>query len=158
MTERDEPAGKGSDTDESSLRAFLSSRDVPCPGCGYNLRGLPSEVCPECRQVLRLTVQLAEPRLGPFLCGAIGLGGGIGFNGLILGWETSEWLSRGWPRLHREALPLVVSLCVLSVLLWIWLRCRSWIRRQHAGLQWFLGAWAWVLMLISAVWFFVTAG
>lgn len=27
---------------------FISARDVPCAGCGYNLRGIRGLVCPEC--------------------------------------------------------------------------------------------------------------
>jgi predicted Zn-ribbon and HTH transcriptional regulator len=29
-------------------RAYLAEHDVECPACGYNLRGLPDDVCPEC--------------------------------------------------------------------------------------------------------------
>lgn len=34
------------------LVALLSERDIPCPGCGYNLRGLLDEHCPECHSAL----------------------------------------------------------------------------------------------------------
>jgi hypothetical protein len=30
------------------LIRLLLERDIPCPGCGYNLRGLESPTCPEC--------------------------------------------------------------------------------------------------------------
>ncbi len=33
---------------DDTLVGFLSERDVACPGCGYNLRGLVGRVCPEC--------------------------------------------------------------------------------------------------------------
>jgi len=33
---------------DDSLVQYLSERDVPCPGCKYNLRGLKLDVCPEC--------------------------------------------------------------------------------------------------------------
>lgn len=33
---------------EQKLAAYLADRDVACPGCGYNLRGLKSRECPEC--------------------------------------------------------------------------------------------------------------
>jgi ribosomal protein L37E len=32
----------------SRLREYLAGRDAPCPRCGYNLRDLKDEVCPEC--------------------------------------------------------------------------------------------------------------
>jgi hypothetical protein len=34
------------------LRAFLAGRDVECPQCGYNLRGLRGAACPECGSAL----------------------------------------------------------------------------------------------------------
>lgn len=35
-------------------RLFLESRDVPCPNCRYNLRGVTSEACPECGEPIEL--------------------------------------------------------------------------------------------------------
>jgi hypothetical protein len=49
------------------MRQFLRDHDVPCPGCGYNLRGLTGLGCPECDQELELRVNLAEPSLGPLI-------------------------------------------------------------------------------------------
>jgi hypothetical protein len=31
-----------------TLEGYLARRDVPCPSCGYNLRGLSEGTCPEC--------------------------------------------------------------------------------------------------------------
>ncbi|MCA9297894.1 MAG: hypothetical protein KDA28_02440, partial [Phycisphaerales bacterium] len=36
---------------------FLKDHDVACPSCGYNLRDLTSETCPECRFHLELSVK-----------------------------------------------------------------------------------------------------
>lgn len=30
------------------LITYLATHDAPCPGCGYNLRGLRESSCPEC--------------------------------------------------------------------------------------------------------------
>lgn len=38
----------------AELRALLADRDVACPGCGYNLRGLAGEVRPECGRLAAL--------------------------------------------------------------------------------------------------------
>lgn len=38
----------------ASLAAFLADRDVECPSCGYQLRGVNSTACPECGRVLRI--------------------------------------------------------------------------------------------------------
>lgn len=40
-----------------ALRIFLSEGDVACPECGYNLRGIGAETCPECRARLRLQLE-----------------------------------------------------------------------------------------------------
>ncbi len=55
----------------AEVLALLSGgRDLPCPGCGYNLRGLPSPVCPECGRRLRLE-DLNRPPV-PDACWVIG--------------------------------------------------------------------------------------
>jgi hypothetical protein len=38
------------------LEQFLASRDVSCPRCRYNLRGLRCSSCPECGSALQLVV------------------------------------------------------------------------------------------------------
>ena len=48
------PAPSG--TPDTLLPAFLASRDVPCPSCSYNLRGVQEPVCPECGHSLELGV------------------------------------------------------------------------------------------------------
>lgn len=42
------------------LCEFLADRDAPCPRCGYNLRGLTGEACPECGMVLSVERLMAE--------------------------------------------------------------------------------------------------
>lgn len=46
------------------LQVYLATADVPCPGCGYNLRGVTDSACPECGEPLRLDLQrdLIAPR------------------------------------------------------------------------------------------------
>lgn len=38
----------------SKVVSFLARRDVPCPACGYNLRGVTKEACPECAMPLTM--------------------------------------------------------------------------------------------------------
>jgi hypothetical protein len=43
------------------LRAWLNGRDIPCPCCKYNLRGLTSGRCPECGSPLKLSITAQAP-------------------------------------------------------------------------------------------------
>jgi hypothetical protein len=38
----------------SKVVSFLARRDVLCPACGYNLRGVTQEACPECAMPLTM--------------------------------------------------------------------------------------------------------
>lgn len=67
-----------------SLAAYLADRDEACPSCGYNLRGLTSDRCPECMTELVLRVAMAEPRLGLFLSTVVAWSLGAGFSLLLL--------------------------------------------------------------------------
>src|SRR5687767_1558739 len=69
---------------DSLLTQFLADRDLPCPGCGYNLRNLTSPRCPECNQSLELAVRLTEPKQGWLIAGLVGLSAGAGLTGLLL--------------------------------------------------------------------------
>ena len=66
------------------LAAFLAERNVPCPRCGYNLRGLVSDGCPECGDRLQLQVGLVEPRLGPYLAAVVACCAGAAASGFII--------------------------------------------------------------------------
>jgi hypothetical protein len=45
---------------EAEVVAFLRSRSVPCPRCGYDLRDIQSARCPECAEPLVL--KIGSPR------------------------------------------------------------------------------------------------
>lgn len=42
--------------EKESLRLFLAERDAACPECGYNVRGLAADACPECHRRLELEI------------------------------------------------------------------------------------------------------
>ncbi len=44
------------------VREYLADRDSPCPKCGYNLRGLDSDKCPECGEAAALAIVADERR------------------------------------------------------------------------------------------------
>ena len=66
------------------LQAWLSSRDVPCPVCGYNLRSIDATRCPECGAKLDLRVGSTDLRIGLWLVGVIALTLPLGFIGLFV--------------------------------------------------------------------------
>ncbi len=65
------------------LRGWLSSRDVPCPVCGYSLRSIQSATCPECGARLDVRVGSTDLRIGLWLAGVISLSLAMGFVGLL---------------------------------------------------------------------------
>src|SRR3954468_17440650 len=79
--------------DAHALVAFVRERDVTCPLCRYNLRGLTSTRCPECGRELRLTVGLVEQRQGAWLTAQIAVTAAAGIGVLVL----LMILTQGWP-------------------------------------------------------------
>lgn len=75
--------------EEALLVAFLRDRDAPCPGCGYNLRGLGAARCPECGHRLRLAVERPERGHGAWAAVVAatwaGAGAGLVFLAIALG-------------------------------------------------------------------------
>lgn len=68
-------------SEESALlREFLSSHDAPCPVCGYSLRGLTQQTCPECSAELRLGVTSGRTTIGPWMFSMVCLAMGLGFD------------------------------------------------------------------------------
>lgn len=91
------PDGGVAPAPEVVLIDFLRIRDVPCPLCGYNLRGLQEPRCPECGRELTLSVGLTEPLLKAWiaLAAALLLPAGIG---MLFAWIlVSEGFPRGRP-------------------------------------------------------------
>ena len=66
------------------LQDWLSSRDVPCPVCGYNLRSTEATRCPECGAELDLRVGSTDLRIGLWLVGVLALTLPLGFIGLFV--------------------------------------------------------------------------
>lgn len=109
MDEREESA---------ALRTFLESRDAPCPNCGYNLRGLTAEACPECKHALRLQLERVDrpsARVYAFVV-ALGILGT-----LQGGWSTFQWV---FNYANRGLSPLSAGYTVImgiSAVLELWL-------------------------------------
>lgn len=138
------------------LRLYLSERDVACPGCGYNLRGLTGDACPECGQALRLSVGLVEPKLGSFLAGLIGLVLGLGFHGFLMVWVL--WMSitssfGSW----RDLWPVVIGGVLTLIGTLGWLKWRGRIRRLGSVTKAGLITACWIVSIGTVLWFFVIA-
>ncbi len=144
--------------DRELLRRYLAGRDVPCPGCGYNLRGLESGVCPECTEPITLRVSLVEPRQGAFIAGLIGLAVGIGFSAaFLLAAALVAALYGGTPGLLAEVWPLPLHLIFESAALAAWVRARRRLRRMPPRGRITLAAACWGLSALLAALFFVNA-
>lgn len=131
---------------DSALCNFLESRDVSCPGCGYNLRGLTARSCPECNQGLRLMVGLEEPRLGSWIAGLLGTAAGAGFNGLLLLYAAIMLIREGSPGRGFMNLFVIYSgsaLVVQGLVLAAWIRKGRAFRRAAKPIK---------IVLISAAW------
>ncbi len=122
------------DLGESSggeLRLFLAERDVACPNCGYNLKGLTAGRCPECDQRLALQIALAEPRFGAWMTCVLSLAavGGLFF----LGWIVVMFISikEGLPRGREFGVLVVYPLCASLLCLPV---CAFFVR--SAGRRW----------------------
>lgn len=80
---------------EQKLAAYLAERDVLCPKCGYNLRGVQQGVCPECGSRLNAKLidigyekAVRERRLSLLV-------GGVGWIvlALVLVWPVRVWFA-----------------------------------------------------------------
>lgn len=56
------------------LITYLAAHNVPCPGCGYNLRGLVSQECPECaRQLVLQEIEESQNHRSPRMANTLAI-------------------------------------------------------------------------------------
>jgi hypothetical protein len=137
------------DTDAGNaeaLRGFVAERDVPCPACGYNLRGITGRCCPECGLELRLGVQLGEPAMGALMLTLAGLFGLAGASGaMVLG---ILWIGALWDEWAPSEVWVVPVLGLVAggtgAAKLASRRGRVWYRKRCAAERWAYagGAWA----------------
>ncbi len=131
--------GAESDSEAGALKVYLADRDVSCPGCGYNLRGLPEPVCPECRQELRINVGLSESRMAELVTCAAFLFAGTGAGAAVLVTIAAIIATHGDGPSGREAvvfiwLPLGCFVtCGVAAVSITRDRGRRWFRRLSSG-------------------------
>ena len=116
----------GDDDDDEALIKFLAARDVPCPLCQYNLRGLRSPRCPECGRELRLTVGLSEPPLKAWIvvaaCAWLSAGLGLLFVLLII--------KSGLPP-RRMGLAITYFIATIPAAVFVTVRRRAFLRLSN---------------------------
>ena len=134
-------------TDEF-LRRYLADRDAECPGCGYNVRGLTTDICPECGQALVLSLRVREPKQAAMIAGLVGLSMGAGFGGLLLVYLAIVIIV-GSPGTPPEMFWIVntAGLIVHGVAIAGWLRYWTAIRRISFARRALLVTICWLLPL-----------
>jgi len=125
-------------SDVDALRLFLATHDAACPGCGYALRGVQSEQCPECgrRLVLELEREWRSKAyqrvcLGGTLAGLMLNGGysGMYLGGLLLGYRSISYYGLlEWVTLIGS--PLLAMVCFVSLVSLVTGRRRAWSKRR----------------------------
>lgn len=140
------------------LIQYLADRNVPCPACTYNLRGLQSDRCPECNREVVLQIRLAEPRMGAWIASLVAVCAMLGFNGLLSLYFLIFVVRRGGgSRDWAIASALFISTGVAAVALTLLVR----LRRRFCNLTFVprasLTAVAWALTAISTIYFFAFA-
>lgn len=133
------------------LRVFLAEQDISCPQCGYNLRTLTGDTCPECGERLALGVHLVEPKQGAPITGLIGLSAGAGFNGLLLLYAFIHWIRFSNPGLGKFIIVNAVGLVVVGSLLIKWLQNWKSIRGRTPVSRWTMAALCWVVSIVDLV-------
>jgi len=131
-----------------SLQAYLGEHERSCPSCGYRLRELTSDACPECGTHLSLVLRGdAERREGfaPFVAAVAGLAAafGLGWLGVVVGFATGDFdegITRFLIALSLVAVVLVVVLCV------VWRR----VRLEPAWLWWLAAAMCWLVPIVGS--------
>ncbi|MGD9690638.1 MAG: hypothetical protein AB7K52_13215 [Phycisphaerales bacterium] len=140
-------------SDHDLLRELLSTRHIPCPGCGYDLHGLATQRCPECSQDLALRVNLSEPRLGPWI--AMLAAHLAAFGAALVCILLVAYLAitdKGWPA-GREFFPIVVYPYIVAGAsggvagLLMRPAGRRWVRTTSREARWAALCVSWALLL-----------
>ena len=141
-----------SDSPEDNL-LFLKQYVGPCPYCDFQLNAPTSDKCPECGNILEIT--LASPfKFTSWLLMFVGLTASIAivFNFFIMrvaGWYFSSVGNQGFisaPWVHIIAL---IVLCVaLTAGCFAWVSMRRWVHAQSKIIRVFVGVIGVVLPLV----------
>ncbi len=141
--------------DAALLAACLADRDVPCPICTYNLRGLDGMTCPECGFALGIRIG-SDLRLGPWLFGVLGLCVPLGFivaAGIFAGGKV--YANSGSAKDWAIAVYLWGSTLAVGIAIFAMIRFRRWVWRRSARGQWLVAACCTAMTVLIIAWFFI---
>ena len=124
--------------DEHAFLWYVRDRDAACPLCGYNVRGLNTNRCPECGRELRLTLGLVEVNQAAWVTLVVVLcaSGGFGLFCILM------VLKQGWPWNDQDRLlnltflfHMIVPPFAVAAVLWRrrFLRLTRWAQWAVAG-------------------------
>lgn len=148
----DEPTSDPGDDDAAFLTAWLRERDVKCR-CGYNLRNLQSDRCPECGVTLRLTVAMANNYGNAWkVCAAVTLAA-AGVGSVVLYIVAVSVAQRSFfPTSSKEIALVAFFLSSFPVAAMV-VTFRRQFHRLQASIQWLLAGigGAYFLMMVAAL-------
>ncbi len=124
------------------LTQFLAEQDVPCPACGYSLRGLKGAACPECAQPLVLRVALAEPSSWRYVAAMVALAVGMGFSGPVS--ILVSWMGLNGEEMRRLVFGLVLPFVIESAAMFLLVRNARAFQRMSSHRQ------GWVILACCA--------
>lgn len=139
--------------DDVLLRTYLHEREAPCPRCGYNLRDLQADGCPECGEQLVLQLGAARQPIRLLITGLIGLMVGGGFSLMCLGfiaWQVWVVNARNYalePFFIISTAGFLIHAAAVGLWLWRW----RWLQRCSTGFRITMAGLGWVLSLINLV-------
>ena len=143
--------------DQNLLRLYLAERDVTCPMCTYNLRGLEDGHCPECGEQLSLTVRPASYRLAALIAAIITFAMGFGFCVLIGGWLAWVYLQDEWAlsTTDGEVGWTIAGIAIEGLALILLAGLHRKFRRLHTAIQWLIACLGLMVSLVFSIGFFM---
>ncbi|QYK47242.1 MAG: hypothetical protein KF838_10675 [Phycisphaeraceae bacterium] len=130
------------------LREFLASNDAACPVCGYNLRGLLHQACPECNAPLSLGVTSENLSIGPWVLAIVSFAMAAGFDGVVATVLTVVMIANPppiWLPYAVVGMFMTLAIASLACVLRIVRLRRRW-AFQTRRIQ-----WRWALMCLGGV-------
>jgi hypothetical protein len=129
---------------EALLYQYLQCFDAPCPVCGYNLRQLTCDICPECGRQFRLAIGATQPQFAAFLFFLMPpiMTGGLSLT--ILASMLADLVRHGGIRIVPIALWGLIALGFLDLAgVFVLYRRRSWFLRKPRPRRylWVVASW-----------------